>query len=259
MNTISLDQLRSQMPQAFVQAPSSRVSAKYSFIPTHQILGDLDKLGWKIREIHNPRYKSKGNQLHGKHMVRLFNPNIHISSGTDQNFVEIALYNSSNGMSKFRMEVGIFRFVCSNGLIVKSEDFGSINMRHSGYSFESLKEGIDKMIEGLPQVVTKINTFTHRILTPAEMKSFAQDAYSLRNSGRQATEDELLAILSPRRDEDKGDNLWVTFNRIQEAVITGGQMFVDKRGRVRTAKAIRNLDKSLKLNQELWQLAEQYA
>ena len=259
MNTISLDQLRSQMPQAFVEAPSSRVSAKYSFIPTHQILGDLDKLGWKIREVQNPRYKSKGNQLHGKHLVRLFNPNLHISNGEDKNYVEIALYNSSNGMSKFRMEIGIFRMVCSNGLVIKTEDFGSINMRHSGYSFESLKESIDQMIERLPQVVTKINTFTHRILTPAEMRGLAQEAYNLRNGGRQATEDELQAILNPRRSADEGSNLWVTFNRIQEAVITGGQMFVDKRGRVRTAKPIRNLDKSLKLNQQLWQLAEQYA
>jgi hypothetical protein len=259
MNSISLDQLRSQMPQAFVEAPHSRVSSKYSFIPTHQILGDLDKLGWKIREVQNPRYKSQGNQLHGKHLIRLFNPNLHISKGADKNYVEIALYNSSNGQSKFRMEIGIFRMVCSNGMVIKTEDFGSINMRHSGYSFESLKESIDEMIEKLPQVVTKINTFTERILTPAEMKSLAQEAYNLRNGGRQATENELQAILNPRRTEDEGDNLWVTFNRIQEAVITGGQMFVDKRGRMRTAKPIRNLDKGLKLNQQLWQLAEQYA
>ena len=138
MNSISLDQLRSQMPQAFVEAPHSRVSSKYSFIPTHQILGDLDKLGWKIREVQNPRYKSQGNQLHGKHLIRLFNPNLHISKGADKNYVEIALYNSSNGQSKFRMEIGIFRMVCSNGMVIKTEDFGSINMRHSGYSFESL-------------------------------------------------------------------------------------------------------------------------
>lgn len=259
MNSISLDQLRSQMPQAFVEAPHSRVSSKYSFIPTHQILGDLDKLGWKIREVQNPRYKSQGNQLHGKHLIRLFNPNLHISKGEDKNYVEIALYNSSNGQSKFRMEIGIFRMVCSNGMVIKTEDFGSINMRHSGYSFEGLKESIDAMVERLPDVVTKINTFSARELSKQEMQDLAQKAYNLRNSGRTATQDELEAILTPRRSEDEGSSLWLVFNRIQEAVVTGGQMFVDRRGRVRTAKPIRNLDKGLKLNQELWQLAEQYA
>jgi hypothetical protein len=36
-------------------------------------------------------------------------------------------------------------------------------------------------------------------------------------------------------------------------------MIVDARGRVRTAKPIRNLDKSLKFNQELWSMAESFA
>ena len=259
LQSISLDQLRSQLPQAFATAPASRVSKRYSFIPTAQILTDLDALGWKVRSITNPRYKSETKMLHGKHLVRLFNPNINISSGGDVNHVEIALYNSSDGTSRFKMEVGIFRMVCSNGLVIKSHDFGGVNIRHSGYSFESLKESIDEMVAGLPNVVTKINTFSAKILTPTEMGELAQKAYGLRNSGRQATAEEVEAILTPRRAEDAPNNLWCIFNRIQEAVITGGNMLVDRRGRVRTAKPIRNLDKGLKLNQELWSLAEAMA
>lgn len=259
LQSISLDQLRSELPQAFATAPASRVSKRYSFIPTAQILTDLDALGWKVRSITNPRYKSQTKMLHGKHLVRLFNPNINISSGGDVNHVEIALYNSSDGTSRFKMEVGIFRMVCSNGLVVKSHDFGGVNIRHSGYSFESLKEAIDEMVAGLPNVVTKINTFSAKILTPTEMSELAQKAYGLRNSGREATAEEVEAILTPRRDADAPNNLWCVFNRIQEAVITGGNMLVDRRGRVRTAKPIRNLDKGLKLNQELWSLAEAMA
>lgn len=257
--SITLDQLRSQLPQAFATAPASRVSARYSFIPTSQILTDLDTLGWKVRSITNPRYKSSNKQLHGKHLVRLYNPNINISSGTDVNHVEIALYNSSDGSSRFRMEVGIFRMVCSNGLVIKSHDFGGINMRHSGYSFEALRTSIDTMIAGLPNVVTKINTFTARELNQTEMSELAQKAYGLRNSGRQATPEEIQAILTPRRDADRPNNLWTVFNRVQEAVITGGNLLVDRRGRSRTARPINNLDKGLKLNQELWSLAEAMA
>lgn len=258
-NIITLDELKTALPQAFVTSPAARVSKRYSFIPTSQILTDLDNLGWKIRSITNPRYKSAGKMLHGKHLVRLFHPNIQINAEGDVNNVEIALYNSSDGTSKFRMEIGIFRMVCSNGLVIKSQDFGGINMRHSGYSFESLKQSIDEMVAGLPNVVTKINTFSNRILTAAEMTALAQSAYSLRNSGREATAEELQAILTPRRDADKGDNLWVVFNRVQESVLSGGSLLVDRRGRMRTAKPIRNLDKGLKLNQELWSLAEAMA
>ena len=258
IQSITLDQLRSQLPQAFATAPASRVSARYSFIPTSQILTDLDTLGWKVRSITNPRYKSSNKQLHGKHLVRLYNPNINISSGTDVNHVEIALYNSSDGSSRFRMEVGIFRMVCSNGLVIKSHDFGGINMRHSGYSFENLKKSIEEMVAGLPNVVNKINTFTARQLTENEMQELAQRAYGVRNSGRQATAEEVASILKPRRDADKPNNLWCVFNRLQEAIVTGGSMLVDRRGRVRSAKPINNIDKGLKLNQELWELAESF-
>ena len=259
INTISLADLKLAMPQAFCEKPSSRVSSKYSFIPTSVILEDLDKLGWKIREIVNPKYKSEGNQLHGKHLVRLYNPDIHISNGADQNFVEIALYNSSNGLSKFRMEVGIFRMVCENGMVIKSEDFGSIKMRHSGYSFDNLKTSINEMIEKLPSLAGLVNKFSARELSTNEMRELALKAYDLRGGGRVASEEELDDILQVRRDGDAGSNLWVVMNRLQESVIRGGQAFVDARGRVRNMKPIRNIDKSLKLNQDMWALAETYA
>lgn len=258
-NIITLDELKTALPQAFVTSPAARVSKRYSFIPTSQILTDLDSLGWKIRSITNPRYKSAGKMLHGKHLVRLFHPDIQINAEGDVNNVEIALYNSSDGTSRFRMEVGIFRMVCSNGLVIKSHDFGGINMRHSGYSFDSLKQSIEEMVASLPNVVTKINTFSARQLDQTEMYDLAQKAYGLRNSGRQATHDELVAILTPRREADAPNNLWTVFNRVQEAVLSGGSLLIDRRGRMRSARPIRNLDKGLKLNQELWSLAEAMA
>ena len=257
LQSISLDQLRSQLPQAFATAPASRVSKRYSFIPTAQILTDLDALGWKVRSITNPKYKSETKMLHGKHLVRLFNPNINISSGGDVNHVEIALYNSSDGTSRFKMEVGVFRLCCANGLVIKSQDLGSINLRHSGYSFEALKESIDEMVDSLPNVVTKINTFSGRMLTKQEMLELANKAYNLRNSGREATTEELESILQVRREADRGDNLWVVLNRVQESIVRGGNLLIDKRGRMRTAKPIRNLDKELILNAGVWQLADQ--
>lgn len=259
MQAITLSELKTKMPQAFVSNPSARVSAKYSFIPTNVILEDLDKLGWKIREVVNPKYKSEGKRLHGRHLVRLFNPQIHISSGDDVNHVEIALYNSSDGLSRFKMEVGVFRFVCENGLVVKSQDFGTINMKHVGYSFDALKTSVNEMIDNLPKLAGVINKFAARELNQAEIKQLAQSAYDLRGGGRVATEQELAEILQPRRQEDNGNDLWRVVNRLQESVIRGGNMIVDARGRVRAAKPIRNLGKSLRMNQTLWELAESFA
>jgi hypothetical protein len=259
INTISLSELKTVLPQAFVQTPSDRVSKRYGFIPTHTILQDLEVLGWKVRQVVNPKYKSVAKMSHGKHLVRLFNPEIHISSGNDVNHVEIALYNSSDGLSRFKMEVGIFRMVCENGMVIKSHDFGSINMKHTAYSFDALTIAINEMIEKLPELAGVINKFAAKVLSPVEMRQLALGAYELRGGGRVATEAELLDILQVRRPEDEGNDLWKIFNRIQESVVRGGQAFVDARGRVRNMKPLLNLDKSLKANQDLWQLAESFA
>lgn len=259
INTISLPELKLVLPQAFVSTPSDRVSKRYGFIPTHTILQDLEVLGWKVRQVVNPKYKSAAKMSHGKHLVRLFNPDIHITSGADKNFVEIALYNSSDGLSRFKMEVGIFRLVCENGLVIKTEDFGSINMKHTAYSFDALTIAINEMIARLPELAGVINKFSAKVLSPVEMRRLALGAYELRGGGRVATEEELLDIMQVRRPEDAGTNLWVVMNRIQESVLRGGQAFVDARGRVRNMKPLMNLDKGLKANQDLWQLAESFA
>ena len=259
INTISLSELKLVLPQAFVEAPHSRVSSRYGFIPTNTILADLEVLGWKIRQVVNPKYKSAAKQGFGKHLVRLFNPDIHISNGNDVNHVEIALYNSADGLSRFKMEVGIFRFVCENGLVSKSEDFGSINMKHTTYSFDALKIAINEMIAKLPELAGVINKFSARELNPVEMRQLASAAYDLRSGGRVASEQELLDIMQVRRPEDEGTNLWVVMNRIQESIVRGGQAFIDARGRVRNMKPLMNLDKGLKANQDLWQLAESFA
>lgn len=256
--SISLESLKSQMPQAFVEAPSPHLSERYSFIPTHTILADLGKLGWKVREVVNPGYKSEKNQLHGKHLVRLFNPELHITKGSDVNFIEIALFNSSNGLSKFRLEVGIFRALCENGMVIKSEDFGSVNLRHKGYSFDSLKKSVEAMIARLPEVVGKINDFSAKVLTDVQVKLLASQAFDLRYGGRKATDADLADMLKVRRVGDEGSSLWTVFNRLQESLIRGGNTVVDARGRMREVKSVKNLDRSLKINQGLWSLAESF-
>jgi hypothetical protein len=79
------------------------------------------------------------------------------------------------------------------------------------------------------------------------------------------------AILRPQRAEDTGSDLWTSFNRIQERVIRGGMDVTLVRpitnedgteGRVlsrRKATAIRGAVKQVRLNQELFQIAESFA
>jgi hypothetical protein len=70
-------------------------------------------------------------------------------------------------------------------------------------------------------------------------------------------------MLTIRRNADKEQNLWSTFNFIQENVIKGGLRLAtenDKGQRklVRT-RAVNSIDRDAKLNKELMSLAQKFA
>jgi predicted ABC-type ATPase len=73
------------------------------------------------------------------------------------------------------------------------------------------------------------------------------------------TEIELEEFLAPRRKEDEGDSLWVVLNRVQESVLKGGYSITNVKNKLRRAKSIKNIQQDIKLNQQVWELAETFA
>jgi hypothetical protein len=68
-------------------------------------------------------------------------------------------------------------------------------------------------------------------------------------------------LLKSRRSEDEGTDLWTTMNRVQENLVQGGlsDFHRDRRGRLRSVRALRGIDSKVSLNKGLWGLAEQLA
>jgi hypothetical protein len=262
MTPLSLDQVKQNAPQAFATAPKPGVSSKYSFLPTSRIIEDMDRLGWKVNQAKSNRSRSSAAAEFGNHVVKFYHPEVFMKDqdGNIEAYVNIVILNNHMGTGSFKFEMGIFRLVCENGLILKDQDMGGFNMRHSGYSFEQLQETLNQAMEQLPAVVNKINSFNQIIMSKEAQREFAQKAFALRSyQDRQLTESELEGFLAPRRKEDEGDSLWVVFNKIQESVIRGGYSITNKKNKVRRAKSIKNIQQELKLNQELWNLATAFA
>jgi hypothetical protein len=119
---------------------------------------------------------------------------------------------------------------------------------------------VNKIVADLPIAVEKINTFTAKELTEAEMKQLANEALKVRlGSDRVATNEEIAELLKPRREADKGNDLWRVFNRVQESVMRGGGMFIDSTGKMRKMKATTNIMVEADMNKKLWEIAETYA
>lgn len=64
-------------------------------------------------------------------------------------------------------------------------------------------------------------------------------------------------VLSARRWEDKKDDLWTTFQRVQENLMKGGLNGLSAQGKRSHTRAIKGIDGDIKLNRALWVLAEQ--
>ena len=259
------EQLRELCPLAFAEAPTNPdVSGKYLFVNTETIVDDLDKLGWK--PVQAAQRKSRGNgTIFSKHMVAFQNPDIKIKGeGGDDSFPRIIMTNSHDGMQAFKFSVGIFRLVCSNGLVVADEQFSEFKIKHKGYTFGELREVVNQAVEDLPNKVQVLNDMKDRVLTQEEKNKLALDAMLIRANITPGSEkanefnydDETIEdILDPKRDEDKGDDLWRVFNVIQEKITQGDFHAALTGAKVRKVRKIKSFEKDLKVNKELFKLA----
>ncbi len=259
------DQLKEVCPLAFAkEATNPKVSGKYLFVNTETIVDDLDKLGWKPVQAAQRKGRGKST-IFSKHMVAFQNPDIMIKGENgDDSFPRIIMTNSHDGMQAFKFSVGIYRLVCSNGLVVADEEFSDFKIKHKGYTFEELRGVVNQAVEDLPNKVEVLNKMKNRVLSKKEKDTLALNAMLVRagikidspQAKKFNYDDETIEdILDPKRDEDKGDDLWRVFNVIQEKITQGEFSAALKGAKVRKVRKIKSFEKELKVNKQLFQLA----
>ena len=262
LQEIPLEVVRYRAPQAFAKVAAPTVSDRYTFLSTERIIEDMAKLGWQVNDARAKRGRKQITSEFGNHMIKFFHPDVYIKdqNGDKEAYVNILVMNNHTGAGTFRLELGIFRLICENGLILKDRDFGSYRIRHSGYSFEQLSEILSTLAESLPQVAERITEFSAKIMTKEEQHQFAAKALKLRyQSERELTTEEIESVLQVRRTADEGDDLWRVLNRVQESILGGGSLMVGANGKLRRSRGIKNIQKDLELNQAIWELSTEFA
>ena len=244
----SIENIRSLAPSVFTTEKASHLTDKYIQTPTIKVVEDLMNLGWevtKVQEVKSRKYK--GFQ---KHLLVFQNPSIVIKGANgDDSFPQILLTNSHDGKAAFNFRIGIFRLVCSNGLVISDADFGVMSIRHMNYTFESLQSKVAEMITKLPGLVNKINLFKSTTLTEPQMIDFATKAAALRTKKTV----NIMDVLTATRTQDQGNDLWLVFNRVQEKILGGSYTSGGRK-----ARSVKNFQQDIKLNEQLFELAEAY-
>ncbi len=262
---LTKEQIKQVAPIVFATEPTNKgVSDKYLHVNTETIIDDLAKLGWLPVTAMQRKTKVKqdgSTSIRSKHMVSFQNPDLMIKGKNgDDAFPRIILTNSHDGFNSFQFRVGIYRLVCSNGLVVADEEFSAFKIKHKGYTFQELQGVVSQAVKDLPNKIEVLNKMQVRMLTPDEQRQLAIDAMALRATNPDAKYEDasIEQVLAATRKEDEGDSLWLVFNRVQESIINGGYSAALRGAKVRKVKKIKSFERDIQVNQDLFKLATAY-
>lgn len=266
---LTIDQIAKYAPSAMATHAHESRSDRYTYIPTVNVIEGMMRAGFQPFSASQSRSRIEGKSEFTKHMIRFRHQAANGTAPTELLKVgdvvpEVVLINSHDGTSAYKLIAGLYRLVCSNGLMVSDEEIASISVMHKGNILENVVEGSYRLIEQSQTVGETVQNWTALQLTNGEQNALAEAAHTLRfadSEGKVTTPITAAQLLQPRRRDDVGDNLWKTFNRVQENVIKGGLSAIqrDENGhRVRriSTRQVKGIDQDVKLNRALWQLAE---
>lgn len=259
---LTLDAIRIAAPSVFAEDKHASRSNRYTYIPTVQVVEHLMSKGYGVFAVSQSGSRDEDKRGHTKHMIRFRDLNQTIDT-VGQTFFEQVLTNAHDGTSAWRFMAGIYRLACSNGLIVSESSIADIRIKHSGNVLEEVAQGVARLGYEMPKLGHAIQEMQQLRLTNDEQRVFAQAALTLKHGDESPIKPE--TALQVRRSQDAEPTLWNTLNRVQEALIRGGDRYVrrgeDKYGRPtiqrRKTNAVNSVSGLTGINRALWTLAEE--
>lgn len=272
---MTIEAVRAAAPSAFASEAHSSRSSRYTYIPTSEVISGLMREGFQPYKAVQSRSRIEGKSEFTKHMIRFRHPDALTDIKVGDAVPEVVLVNSHDGTSAYKLSAGLFRLVCSNGLMVADSTIQMLSIMHKGDIVNQVIEGSFEIVKESSKALAKVEEFTEIALTGQEQAAFAEAAHILRFADAEGeTKTPITAgqLLRPRRTEDANgpvygmttgpkQDVWHTFNVIQENVIKGGLhgRTPGRQGRRITTREVTGIDQDQKLNRALWTLAERMA
>jgi hypothetical protein len=251
MTPLNFETLKTQAPAIFTTSPSPKMSNKYAFVPTMDILGNFQQEGWQVYSA-----KQTGRSQFATHEIRLRNGEL---PAVGDSLIEAVIRNSHNGLTTFSVSSGLHRLVCSNGLTVPTSLAEQFNIRHQNFDLGEVRRLTDSFASRLPIIQESLSKMENRELTMDEKVGFVKGAGAIRwREGNMPSTMSIEEILNPMRDGDIGNSLWKVFNVVQEKMVRGGVEYRSGRGRLTTMRELKNISVVNNVNTKLWELAETY-
>lgn len=255
-------ELRKRAPSVFAESAAADVSGRYLFLPTWEILQRIKRdTGLVPVRVAEQKCRER-DTFFARHEIVLRQP------GNDamrewrvgDTVFECRLTNSHDRSSAYALDPGLFRFACSNGLLVPDSMLPGVRVKHVGDSevVGDIIDGCVRVLHEAPELQGRIDDMRSHTWSVPEQLAFARAGAALRwDEGKEVVNPELL--LNTRRSDDRGADEWTVLNRVQENLIKGGvhdyKREPGKRTRRVTSRGVASIVENQKINKALFTLA----
>lgn len=276
---ISLSTIRMTAPSAFANAAHESRTSRYTYIPTVEVITAMINAGFRPFSATQATARDESKIGYTKHMIRFRHPDFSLNPIVGDSVPEVVLVNSHDGSTAYHLMAGLWRLICSNGLMVSDSTIRSLSVPHKGNIAAKVIEGSFQLVSQVDESLERINEWSHLQLTSGEQTAFAETAHNFRfadSEGNISTPITPRQLLAPRRHEDMNSlnhslprpDLWHTMNVVQENSIRGGLSGIQfttnpdtgrREHRRITTREVRGIDQDVRLNKALWSLSEKMA
>ena len=213
---LSTDDLRRVAPSVFAESARPGVSSRYAFVSTSQVVALLQGEGWEPVKASEQRVRLEsrvGFQMHEIRFARRTDLEAESFKVGDTR-PEMILQNAHDGRRAYRIDAGLYRLVCRNGLVVADAAFAHVAIRHVDVSADRFAAAAQAVAENTPRVLEVIARWQAVQLTEESRREFARRALALRWDATQPVTRLMPAnrLLEPVRYGDRATDLWTTFN-----------------------------------------------
>lgn len=255
-NLMSEVALKKAVPAAFTTERSmTRTSERYAFINTMDVVERLIGEGYCPIDAQQDRPRQR-DPRHVRHRIVMRQNGVKPLVGGI--VPQLIITNSHNGRTKLKIQAGLYRFVCANGLVVGDDKFmEAISHRSDAPAVAvDFAQKVAAQLADLSRVTALWNQLQMDVVASQNYARAAAEArFGTAIKGAYKPE----TILEARREEDKGRNLWTVYNVVQENLVKGGIEGQTASGRRTTARGIKDIGADLRFNEWLWDFTHQTA
>jgi len=239
-----------QCPALFATTAHPRMSDRYAFTNTYDILVHMHNRGFRIESIMG------GHKRYNKVMIRLRHKDHYELRGEAP---ELVLLDSHDGSSRLKMCMGVIKFLCMNGMIAGDLTYAKSFLHLTDDLIAQVLleiEDIDTHARELMKRVDRMKNFSTNVGHRIAMADVAVHARFTGERSGTFVADMRSKLLTPRRIEDEENDMYTVMNVIQENALRGGISYISGNA-VRRMSDIQAVDRNVLINTSLWNKAEE--